>query len=171
MLLSNTPFHRVYHPHRDRASKRRRRFLAIIAEGLRSATGCRFLGKDIKTAKLLKRHGIPAEDIGINLVALGDQVLHVVAVPNRFWYCRETSRSLHQAKAAAASQGQRWLMIPQRTIEALASRNDIRPSEFFDLVLHRAMMNGPYDDDCRDRYHDPSGCYAMRLATGAGCHH
>ena len=150
---------------------RRRKFMAAIAEGLRSTRGVRVLGKDKATRRLLQEYGLPAAELVVQKVAVGDQVVHVIGIPNKLWYCPETTGALSMVLRRMTDLGHRCLSIPQRAIEALG-RTGPRPDVFFDLVLSRALRgpSGHQEICCANDTHDPTGCFAIRVSTGAGCH-
>jgi hypothetical protein len=145
--------------------------MAIMAHGLRATKGVKLLGKDKTTRQLLEEHGLPAAELVVHKVVFGEQVVHVIGIPNKLWYCQETTAALRLVMQQMTAVGHRCLSIPQRAIEALG-RTGPRPEVFFDLVLGRALREAPGHREvcCGNDTHDPTGCFAMRVSTGAGCH-
>ena len=171
MHTSSVHIERRHVPHRERSGRRRRKFMAIMAHGLRATKGVKLLGKDKTTRQLLEEHGLPAAELVVHKVVFGEQVVHVIGIPNKLWYCQETTAALRLVMQQMTAVGHRCLSIPQRAIEALG-RTGPRPEVFFDLVLGRALREAPGHREvcCGNDTHDPTGCFAMRVSTGAGCH-
>jgi hypothetical protein len=157
--------------HRQRGLRRRRKFQAEIVQGLRSIEGVEYLGKCTRTRAILAEHGLPIGEIGVHRVALRGTVLHVIGISNRLWYSQQHG-ALKTALSRMGARGHRFATIPQRAIEGLLDSPNTSAAMFFDMVLHRAIRTDVGElRPCaaKNHEHDPVGCFAVALSTGAAC--
>lgn len=168
MRISEEPILADKRHHSQRSQRRRRRFQADLVLGLRQVDGPRFANSDKRLKQTLVAHGLDPADVGVHSLVFRDEVVHVLGVSNRVWYSETSARLLSTVLRHLGQMGHRFVSIPQRAMEALDGTAHVPNLVTMLLAVPSPSSVEPFPN-CGTFFHPPSGCAAVRIATGRHC--
>lgn len=152
--------------HRDT----RRKLSSILFEALAALSDVAVVGADPLVTYFAVSLELEPASLAACQAMLDGKPVTLVGVPSRLWYQPDAMERLLALKTEMQKCGRSCVLLPQRAITMLESREarDQRVKLLIDLIRDPTRMGG--DRACSAHKNgDPIGCRAMQLLTGNDC--
>lgn len=114
--------------------------------------------------------GLEAASLATCQAMLDERPVTLVGVPSRHWFRPESMKLLLSLKTSMEKCGRRCVLLPERAIAMLSTR-DVTSEKVRILIelIRDPVRMGVEMACCAKHGGDPVGCRAMQLLTGHDC--